>query len=91
MWECPKCRCRWDEHTYSYKWRPDSCSEGATAKMWYIDFPTLVLVILGGIQLGLIGLFGFDSGVFIPHSYAKPFFVLIGFGAVWQLFWQKFH
>jgi uncharacterized membrane protein YuzA (DUF378 family) len=56
-----------------------------------MDFPTLILVILGGIQLGLIGLFGFDSAVFLPDGYAKPLFVLVGFSAVWQLFRQKFH
>jgi len=59
--------------------------------MWYIDFTTLVLVILGGIQLGLIGVFGFGSAVVLPDPYAKPLFVLIGFSAVWQLFRQKFH
>jgi uncharacterized membrane protein YuzA (DUF378 family) len=59
--------------------------------MWCIDFPSLILVILGGIQLGLIGLFGFESAVFLPDNYAKPLFALVGFSAVWQLFRQKFH
>jgi uncharacterized membrane protein YuzA (DUF378 family) len=91
MWECPKCRCRWSEHTHTDKWQPDACVDRATADMWYIDFTTLVLVILGGIQLGLIGVFGFGSAVVLPDPYAKPLFVLIGFSAVWQLFRQKFH
>jgi len=91
IWECPNCRCRWSGHTHTDKWQPDACVERTPANMRYIDFLTLILIVLGGIQLGLIGLFGFDSAVFLPDSYAKPLFVLTGFSAIWQLFRQKFH
>jgi uncharacterized membrane protein YuzA (DUF378 family) len=92
VWECPKCRLRWRVSTHGENWRPDVCIErGGANMMWYVDFPTLVLIILGGIQLGAIGLFGFDSAVVLPDSYARPLYVLIGFSAVWQLFRQRFH
>jgi uncharacterized membrane protein YuzA (DUF378 family) len=48
-------------------------------------------MILGGIQLGIIGLFGFDAAQTLLGAYAKPLYVLIGFSSIWQLFRQKFH
>ena len=40
--------------------------------MWYIDFPTLLLVLAAGLDLGLAGIFGWKSSneIFrVPHQY----------------------
>jgi uncharacterized membrane protein YuzA (DUF378 family) len=59
--------------------------------MWLIDFPTLVLVIIGGLDLGVLGYFGFDvaTAVFGPH--ARVAYMAVGISAVWQLLRQRFN
>jgi len=53
--------------------------------MWILDFPSLVLLIVAGFQLGLLGLFGWDAAaVFGAHTNAA--YIVAGISAVWQLF-----
>jgi uncharacterized membrane protein YuzA (DUF378 family) len=59
--------------------------------MWFIDSPTLVLIIVAGLQLGLQGFFGYDA---IGHLFGENerfVYMLIGLSAVWQFFRQRFH
>jgi uncharacterized membrane protein YuzA (DUF378 family) len=49
---------------------------------------TLILVIIGGLNWGLVGLFGFDlvAAVFGNGSpISRLVYVLVGLSAVWQL------
>jgi uncharacterized membrane protein YuzA (DUF378 family) len=39
--------------------------------MWFLDFSSLILIIAGGFQLGLLGLFGWDAAAAIFGTYAK--------------------
>jgi uncharacterized membrane protein YuzA (DUF378 family) len=55
-----------------------------------IDFCTLVLIVAGGFQLGLQGLFEFDFTGWLFGSWQKGLYDLIGFAAVWQLWRQRF-
>ncbi len=49
---------------------------------------TLLLVIVGGLNWGLVGLFGFDlvAAIFGPGSLlARAVYVIVGASAVWQI------
>ena len=49
---------------------------------------TLLLVIVGGLNWGLVGLFGFDlvATIFGPGSLlARAVYVIVGASAVWQI------
>lgn len=59
--------------------------------MWFIDFPSLVLIIAAGAQLGVQGFFGYDTIGHLFGENEKFVFMLIGLSAVWQLFRQRFH
>ena len=59
--------------------------------MWLIDFPTLVLIIIGGFDLGVLGFFGFDAATARLDPYARIAYMAVGTSAVWQLMRQKFH
>lgn len=53
-----------------------------------INLATLALVIIGGVNWGLIGLFGFDlvAALFGTMSaLSRIVYVLVGVSAVWQL------
>jgi uncharacterized membrane protein YuzA (DUF378 family) len=58
--------------------------------MWWLDFPSLVLIIAAGIQLGLQALFGWDAAGIIFGSYAPVVFGLMGLSSIWQLSRQRF-
>jgi uncharacterized membrane protein YuzA (DUF378 family) len=58
--------------------------------MGLIDFSTLVLIVAAGIQLGLLGFFGWDAAAAIFGSYVKLAYMLVGASAIWQLFRQRF-
>ena len=58
--------------------------------MWFIDFPTLVLVIAAGLQLGILGFFGWDPADALFGAYTKLAYMLVGLSAVWQLCRQRF-
>jgi uncharacterized membrane protein YuzA (DUF378 family) len=47
-------------------------------RMGLIDSPTLALIIAAGIQLGLLGFFGWDAAAAIFGSYAKLVYMVIG-------------
>jgi uncharacterized membrane protein YuzA (DUF378 family) len=64
---------------------------GGLTRMWFIDFPTLVLIIVAGVQLGVQGFFGFDTIGHIFGENEKFAFMVIGLSAVWQFFRQRFH
>jgi uncharacterized membrane protein YuzA (DUF378 family) len=59
--------------------------------MWFLDFPSLVLIIAAGFQLGLLGLFGFDAAAAIFGVYMKAAYIVVGLSAMWQLSRQRFH
>jgi uncharacterized membrane protein YuzA (DUF378 family) len=58
--------------------------------MWMTDFLTLVLIIAGGLDLGVLGFFGYDpaTAVFGPHTQIA--YMAVGISAVWQLLRQRF-
>jgi uncharacterized membrane protein YuzA (DUF378 family) len=58
--------------------------------MWILDFPSLVLIIAAGLQLGLLGLFGWDAAAAIFGAYTKVAYIVMGISAR-QLFRQRFH
>ncbi|MCD7059923.1 DUF378 domain-containing protein [Pelagibacterium xiamenense] len=56
--------------------------------MKYLNLVTLALVIIGGLNWGLVGLFGFDlvAAIFGAGSIlARIVYILVGASAVWQL------
>jgi len=56
--------------------------------MKFINILTLVLVIVGGLNWGLVGLFGFDlvAAIFGPGSaLARIVYILVGLSAAWQI------
>ena len=57
--------------------------------MKYINLITLVLVIVGGLNWGLVGLFSFDlvAAIFGDGStLARLVYVLVGASALWQIY-----
>jgi uncharacterized protein len=53
-----------------------------------INLVTLVLVIVGGVNWGLVGLFGFDLVATLfgaGSALARIVYVLVGASALWQL------
>lgn len=56
--------------------------------MKIVNLVTLVLLIVGGLNWGLVGLFGFDlvAALFGPGStLSRVVYVLVGVAALWQL------
>ena len=56
--------------------------------MKILDMVTLLLVIVGGLNWGLVGLFGFDlvATIFGPMSVlSRIVYVLVGLSAVWHV------
>ena len=58
--------------------------------MRWIDFPSLVLIIAAGIQVGLQAFFGWDAAGSLFGDYAWIVFQLMGISAIWQLCRQRF-
>ncbi len=59
--------------------------------MWLIDFPTLLLILVGGIELGAQGFFGASPlGLACGPHWRVILYDAIGAAAVWQFFRQKF-
>jgi uncharacterized membrane protein YuzA (DUF378 family) len=54
-----------------------------------IDFVSLILVLLAGIELGLIGLFGFSVLTWLFVSWHFVAYDIIGVSAVWQITRQR--
>ena len=59
--------------------------------MWIIDFPTLVLIIVGGLDLGVLGFFGYDAAAAAFGPNVRFAYMAVGVSAVWQLMRQRFH
>ena len=59
--------------------------------MWFVDFPTLVLLILAGLNVGMLAVSGYNPADAIFGSYHHIVYVLVGVSAVWQLSRQKFY
>jgi uncharacterized membrane protein YuzA (DUF378 family) len=59
--------------------------------MWFLDFPTLVLIIAAGLQLGLQAFFGWNLAGTIAGDWERFIFMAMGLSAVWQVLRQKFH
>jgi uncharacterized protein len=53
------------------------------------DFLSLVLIIVAGIELGLIGLFGFSLVAWLFGSWRPFVYDAIGVSAVWQILRQR--
>jgi uncharacterized membrane protein YuzA (DUF378 family) len=58
--------------------------------MWLIDFSTLVLIIVGGLDLGILGFFGYDTAAAAFGPYTRIAYMAVGISAVWQLTRQRF-
>jgi uncharacterized membrane protein YuzA (DUF378 family) len=54
-----------------------------------IDVLTLLLIMFAGIELGVIGLFGFSIVTWLLGSWHAVAYDLIGFSAIWQLGRQR--
>jgi uncharacterized membrane protein YuzA (DUF378 family) len=58
--------------------------------MWWFDFPSLLLIIAAGIQIGLQAFFGWDVAGGLLGDHARIVFQLMGVSAIWQLCRQRF-
>ena len=69
-------------------WCGGTMSDG----FWYVplDFLTLILILLAGIELGLIGFFGFSFLTWLFGSWHLVAYDVIGVSAVWQIMRQRF-
>ena len=61
------------------------------AEIWYarLDFLTLTVVILTGLDLGVAGLTGFDPLVWACGSFVWIAYLFIGASASWQMSRQR--
>ena len=57
--------------------------------MWFIDFPTLLLIIGAGLDLGLAGVFGWNPAIKYFGSHIDIAYTIVGFSAAWQLCRQR--
>ena len=53
-----------------------------------LDWIALILVIIGGLNWGLVGLFGLDlvATIFGAGILAKIIYVLVGLSALWMIY-----
>jgi uncharacterized membrane protein YuzA (DUF378 family) len=58
--------------------------------MWLLDFPTLVIIIAAGLDLGVLGFLGYDAATAAFGAHTKIAYMVVGCAAAWQLFRQKF-
>jgi uncharacterized membrane protein YuzA (DUF378 family) len=59
--------------------------------MWLIDFSTLVLIIASGLNLGVLGFFGYNTAAAAFGPHIQIAYMVVGISAVWQLLRQRFH
>jgi len=57
--------------------------------MWLLDLVTLLLILAAGLDLGVLGLFGYDAAAALFGGYTRIAYSIVGCGAVWQLFRQQ--
>jgi uncharacterized membrane protein YuzA (DUF378 family) len=55
-----------------------------------IDFLTLVLILVAGVELGLIGSFGFSFLTWLFGSWHIAVYDVVGVSAIWQISRQRF-
>jgi uncharacterized membrane protein YuzA (DUF378 family) len=55
-----------------------------------IDFFSLILILVAGIELGLIGFFGFSFLTWLFGSWYTVAYDVIGVAAVWQTMRQRY-
>jgi uncharacterized membrane protein YuzA (DUF378 family) len=58
--------------------------------MWAIDHPSMILIILAGINLGLKAAFDIDLVERYLNGYSHITYEIVGLSAVWQLTRQRF-
>jgi len=58
--------------------------------MWFVDFPTLALLILAGLNVGMLAVSGYNAAGAIFGPYSHIVYALVGVSAVWQLSRQRF-
>jgi uncharacterized membrane protein YuzA (DUF378 family) len=58
--------------------------------MWFVDFPTLALLILAGLNVGVLAVWGYNPAQAIFGTYVHIVYALVGASAVWQLLRQRF-
>jgi hypothetical protein len=53
-----------------------------------LDWIALILVIIGGLNWGLVGLFGWDlvASIFGAGMLAKIVYILVGLSALWMIY-----
>lgn len=54
-----------------------------------IHFVTFLLLVIGGINWGLEGLFMWGIGSFLPYGIAKIVYILVGIAAVYEFLNHK--
>ena len=54
-----------------------------------IHIVTFLLLVIGGVNWGLEGLFNWGIGAILPYSIAKIIYILVGVAAVYELFTHK--
>ena len=55
-----------------------------------VDFFSLILILVAGVELGLIGFFGFSFLAWLFGSWRPFAYDAIGASAVWQIMRQRF-
>ncbi|MFH0905418.1 MAG: DUF378 domain-containing protein [bacterium] len=56
--------------------------------MGFINWLVFILVVIGGLNWGLVGFFDFDlvQAIFGDATFAKVIYDLVGLAALWMLF-----
>jgi uncharacterized membrane protein YuzA (DUF378 family) len=58
--------------------------------MRVVDVPTLVLVLIAGLHLGILGFFGVDLATKVLGEHTSLAYEIVGISAAWQLLRQRF-
>lgn len=56
------------------------------AKMNTVDWIATVLVVIGGLNWGLVGLLNLDVVAYLGATVAKVVYVLVGLSALWMIY-----
>ena len=59
-------------------------------RWWFLNFTTMVMIIAAGLDLGVLGFWGYDVAPALFGTYTRNAYMVTGCGAVWQLFRQTF-
>lgn len=58
--------------------------------MWWLDFPSLILIIAAALVLGILGLTDVNIIEYLLGDYARIGYVVFGAAGVWQSTRQRF-